>query len=147
LLSTGKTRHRFDVSTQNFNFVKNPFIDKNECGGANSFPDNANSLKFNAYSNKLFDPTSSDSISKINEYVKAYSSYADCENANEDGKTYHYLSNFAYSIPSVISLPSSTQATTQFSYYDPIKNRGYMPNEYLDVDMDKLSNEIAKTNS
>lgn len=148
LLSTGNVPYRFDVASQEFSYIDNPFVDKLDTLGADTFPADSNTLKYNVYSNKSFNPSDSTNVDKINPYVQAYASYADCGNKNSDGNTYHYLSNFAYSIPSVVHIHNDGDAqTSQFTYFDPRKNHGYIPNEYLDVDMNKVLNKINKTDA
>jgi hypothetical protein len=79
--------------------------------------------------------------------VKAYASYSDCENKNADGSVNHYLSSFSYSIPYVISTLDDTYNTTQYTYYNPTKNKGFVPNDYLNVDLDKVKTRIEKSSS
>jgi hypothetical protein len=124
--------------------MENPFIDKSDCLGADALA--VGKKNFNAYTNKGFDPsTSKVNGNDVDNYVKAYASYADCENKNDDGNTYHYLSNFAYSIPSIVS--TTDMQTMQFSYYNPIKNHGFIPNEYLNVDMNDVKKSINKSSA
>lgn len=149
LLSTGQIPYRFDVSSQDFNFKNTMFIDKDDCLGAGDGESALSSGKknYNAYSNKQFDPTTQQvGNTPIDTWVQAYASYADCGNKNDQGNPYHYLSNFAYSIPSVISLNDSSP-NTQFTFYNPLKNHGFIPNEYLNVDMNKVQKAINESSA
>lgn len=147
LLSTGKSHYRFDIGSLDFKFTNSFLIDKTNCLGAQADNTIANTSQlYNVYTSKKFDPDGKNqeaspiADNQINDYVQAYASYADCENKTSDDKIYHYLSRFAYPIPTI--LRTSSQPAMQFTYYDPTKNHGFIPNEYLDIDMEKVKDKI-----